>query len=101
MNPADDPNIVENLRTMRVVSTDHPGTEQPFKDQYADETHLLVTALMTADFLERRGQSLRPGDVISVGAEAPRRRLFQPFEASGYACPHDGYGSNFGQSPIS
>ena len=63
LNPADDPDIIENLRTMRVVST-----EQTFKDQQMDETHLLITALMTADFLERRGQSLQPGDLISVGA---------------------------------
>ena len=75
LNTADDPNIVENLRTMRVVGTDHTGTEQTFKDQQTDELHLLVTALMTADFLERRGQSLQPGDLISVGALAgnPRR----------------------------
>ena len=68
LNTADDPNIVENLRTMRVVGTDHTGTEQTFKDQQTDELHLLVTALMAADFLERRGQSLQPGDLISVGA---------------------------------
>ena len=68
LNIADDPNIVENLRTMRVVGTDHTGTEQTFKDQQTDELHLLVTALMAADFLERRGQSLQPGDLISVGA---------------------------------
>lgn len=74
MNPADDPNIIENLRTMRVVSTDHTGTEQTFKDQQMDETHLLITALMTADFLQRRGQSLQPGDLISVGALAGNPR---------------------------
>ena len=68
LNTADDPNIVENLRTMRVVGSDHTGTEQTFKDQQTDELHLLVTALMAADFLERRGQSLQPGDLISVGA---------------------------------
>ena len=75
LNTADDPNIVENLRTMRVVGTDHTGTEQSFKDQQTDELHLLVTALMAADFLERRGQALQPGDLISVGALAgnPRR----------------------------
>ena len=75
LNTADDPNIVENLRTMRVVGTDHTGTEQSFKDQQTDELHLLVTALMAAGFLERRGQSLQPGDLISVGALAgnPRR----------------------------
>ena len=68
LNTADDPNIVENLRTMRVVGTDHTGTKQTFKDQQTDELHLLVTALMAADFLGRRGQSLQPGDLISVGA---------------------------------
>ena len=75
LNTADDPNIVENLRTMRVVGTDHTGTEQSFKDQQTDELHLLITALMAADFLERRGQSLQAGDLISVGALAgnPRR----------------------------
>ena len=66
MNMAADPNIIENLRTMHVVSTDHTGTEQTFKDQQTDETHLLITA----DFLQRRGQSLQPGDLISVGALA-------------------------------
>ena len=74
LSTADDPNIVENLRTMRVVGTDHTGTEQTFKDQQADELHLLVTALMAADFLERRGQSLQPGDLISVGALAGNPR---------------------------
>ena len=44
LNTADDPNIVENPRTMRVVGTDHTGTEQSFKDQQTDELHLLVTA---------------------------------------------------------
>ena len=75
LNTADDPDIVENLRTMRVVGTDHTGTEQSFKDQQTDELHLLVTALMAADYLGRRGQSLQPGDLISVGALAgnPRR----------------------------
>ena len=68
------PDIIENLRTMRVVSTDHTGTEQTFKDQQTDETHLLITALMTADFLQRRGQSLQPGDLISVGALAGNPR---------------------------
>lgn len=68
LNTADDPNIVENLRAMRVVGTDHTGTEQTFKDLQTDDLHLLVTALMAADFLERRGQSLQPGDLISVGA---------------------------------
>ena len=29
---------------MRVVGTDHTGTEQSFKDQQTDELHLLVTA---------------------------------------------------------
>ncbi len=87
LNTADDPNIVENLRTMRVVGTDHTGTEQSFKDQQTDELHLLVTALMAADFLEGRGQSLQPGDLISVGALAtnPRRVSADADSADGVA----------------
>ena len=87
LNTADDPNIVENLRTMRVVGTDHTGTEQSFKDQQTDELHLLVTALMTADFLEGRGQALQPGDLISVGALAtnPRRISADADSADGAA----------------
>ena len=87
LNTADDPNIVENLRTMRVVGTDHTGAEQTFKDQQADELHLLVTALMAADFLERRGQSLQPGDLISVGALSGNPRNASDAAGSGNRDP--------------
>ena len=87
LNTADDPNIVENLRTMRVVGSDHTGTEQTFKDQQTDELHLLVTALMAADFLERRGQSLQPGDLISVGALQGNPRSASDAAGTGHRDP--------------
>ena len=64
LNTADDPNIVENLRTMRVVGTDHTGTEQSFKDQQTDELHLLVTALMA-------GNPRRASDAAGAGSRDP------------------------------
>ena len=93
MNTADDPNIIENLRTMRVVSADHTGAEQTIKDQQTDETHLLITALMTADFLQRRGQSLQPGDLISVGALAGNPRGAPGGAPPDGMAPVDGAGS--------
>ncbi len=68
LDTASDPDIVENLRRMTVISSDHMGNQRSIKYQSDDETNLLVTALMTADFLKERGSALQVGDVISVGA---------------------------------
>ena len=66
----DDPDIVENLRNMTVVASDHMGRPQSVKHQSEDETHLYITAIMAADFLRERGEALKKGDLISVGALA-------------------------------
>jgi 2-keto-4-pentenoate hydratase len=68
LHTASDPDIIENLRTMTVVASDHKGRQKSIKHQEEDETNLLVTALMTADFLRERNDSLKVGDVISVGS---------------------------------
>ena len=53
---------------MTVVSTDHIGNQKSIKYQSDDETHLLITALMTAEFLKERDSELQVGDLVSVGA---------------------------------
>ena len=68
IDTASDPNIVENLRTMTVVATDHNGVSAPIKYLADDETHVYITAIMAAQFLRERGERLEAGDLISVGA---------------------------------
>ena len=70
LDTASDPDIVENLRNMTVLTTDHNGVPAPIKYLADDETHVYITALMTADFLRERGEKLEVGDLISVGALA-------------------------------
>lgn len=68
INTAQDPDIIENLRNMTVISSDHTGAQRSIKHQSDDETHLFITALMTAEFLKERDLRLEVGDLISVGA---------------------------------
>ncbi|MGH1467039.1 MAG: hypothetical protein ACRBBQ_16925 [Cognatishimia sp.] len=68
MDAKDDPNFAENLRNMQVVATNYKGQSTPPYEVANDDTHPLVTALLTAEFLKERGEKLEVGDVISVGA---------------------------------
>lgn len=68
IDTASDPDIVENLRNMTVLATDHQGVSAPVKYLKDDETHVYITAIMTAGFLKERGERLEAGDLISVGA---------------------------------
>ncbi len=68
IDTASDPNIVENLRTMTVLATDHNGVSAPIKYLEEDETHVYITAILAAQFLRERGERLEVGDLISVGA---------------------------------
>ena len=63
-----DPDIVENLRNMTVLTTDHKGVSMPVRYVADDETHIYITAIQTAQFLKERGEKLKAGDLISVGA---------------------------------
>jgi len=70
IDTASDPDIVENLRRMTVVTSDHRGVSAPVRYVEDDETHVYITAILAADFLRARGEKLMPGDLISVGALA-------------------------------
>ncbi len=68
IDTASDPDIIDNLRNMAVLTTDHNGVSTPVKYLNQDETHIYITAIMAANFLKERGERLEAGDLISVGA---------------------------------
>ena len=69
LDTADDPEIFENLRNLTVISANPDGTERSiYEVAERDSVHPVIVALQAAESLRKRGESLKKGDVISVGA---------------------------------
>ncbi|MDV7143583.1 hypothetical protein R3X27_12930 [Tropicimonas sp. TH_r6] len=63
-----DPDLLETLRNMTVVSANPDGTERSIYHTNEENVHWLITAVETVEHMKRRGESLKAGDLISVGA---------------------------------
>lgn len=69
LETADDPDIFENLANLTVISANADGTERSmFKVAVTDSVHPVIVTLQVAEALRNRGEALKVGDVISVGA---------------------------------
>ena len=69
VNVLQDPEIFENLRNLTVISANPDGTERSiYEVAKRDSVHPVIVALQAAESLRKRGESLKKGDVISVGA---------------------------------
>ncbi len=69
LDTADDPEIFENLRNLTVVSANADGTQRSiYRVAERDSVHPVIVALQVAESLRERGEALRVGDLISVGA---------------------------------
>ncbi|MDB1123425.1 hypothetical protein [Vibrio algarum] len=64
----DDPNLLETLRNMTVVSSNPDGTQRSIYHTNEEPVHWMITAVEAVEHMKRRGQELKAGDVISVGA---------------------------------
>ena len=69
LDTADDPDVFENLRNLTVISANPDGTQRSiYEVAERDSVHPVIVTLQVAESLRKRGESLKKGDVISVGA---------------------------------
>lgn len=68
LDTASDPNIIENLRNMTVVTSDHTGRTKITYHMNTESIHMYESFLYAIDLMKERGESLKRGDLISLGA---------------------------------
>ncbi|MEM9533910.1 MAG: hypothetical protein AAGA23_23545 [Pseudomonadota bacterium] len=69
VDTASDPDLYADLRDLTVVASNEDGTQRSiFNSLDKESVHVFEAAVQAAEHLRGRGEALRKGDLISVGA---------------------------------